>query len=140
MVDKEIYNKCVQKAEGVLVFGGWCLKNYVGDIKKLSQLLLTKVSHELEIWICGSQDECPRPLSYDDKRPIRSIHFHKLNILTISMWRWLIKSLVLWAIILQEKLCIVKYSVYLDMLNLLQIPVWYQFDLVAVQHRNLLHF
>ena len=22
MVDKEIYNKCVQKAEGVLVFGG----------------------------------------------------------------------------------------------------------------------
>ena len=72
------------KGRGCIGFGGMMFE-------KLCQLLLTKVSHELEIRIGGSQDECPRPLSYDDKQPIRSIHFHKLNILTISMWRWLIK-------------------------------------------------
>ena len=39
--------------------------------KKLFQYLLTKVSGGFELRICGSQHQCPRPLSYEDiSRPI----------------------------------------------------------------------
>ena len=41
--------------------------------KTLLQSLLTKVSGGLELRICGSQDQCPRPLSYDDIQENRLI-------------------------------------------------------------------
>ena len=34
--------------------------------KKIFQKLLTKASGGFELGTCGSQDQCPRPLSYDD--------------------------------------------------------------------------
>ena len=34
--------------------------------KNLFQSLLTKVSDGFELRMCGSQNQCPRPLSYDD--------------------------------------------------------------------------
>ena len=34
--------------------------------KKCVQKLLTKASGGDELGMCGSQDQCPRPLSYDD--------------------------------------------------------------------------
>ena len=41
--------------------------------KNLFQYLLTKVSGGYELGTCGSQDQCPRPLSYDDIQENRSI-------------------------------------------------------------------
>ena len=41
--------------------------------KNLFQYLLTKVSGGFELRMCGSQDQCPKPLSYDyiqESRPI----------------------------------------------------------------------
>ena len=37
--------------------------------KKLFQLLLTKVSYGFELRISGSQDQCLRPLNFDDIEP-----------------------------------------------------------------------
>ena len=50
----------VQKANEKLFFD----KNMT--FKNLFQSLLTKVSGGFELRMCGSQDQCPRPLSYDD--------------------------------------------------------------------------
>ena len=50
----------VQKANEKSFFG----KNMT--FKKFVQKLLTKPSGGDELSICGSQDQCPRPLSYDD--------------------------------------------------------------------------
>ena len=50
----------VQKANEKSFYG----KNMT--FKNLFQLLLTKVSSGFELGIWGSQDQCPRPLSYDD--------------------------------------------------------------------------
>ena len=50
----------VQKANEKSFFG----KNMI--LKNLFQWLLTKVSSGFELRMCGSQDQCPRPLSYDD--------------------------------------------------------------------------
>ena len=57
----------VQKANKKLCFG----KNMT--FKTLFQSLLTKVSGGLELRICGSQDQCPRPLRYDDIQENRLI-------------------------------------------------------------------
>ena len=50
----------VQKANENSFFG----KNMT--FKNLFQFLFTKVSGGFDLRICGSQDQCPRPLSYDD--------------------------------------------------------------------------
>ena len=60
-------DKNVQKANETLFFG----KNMT--FKNLFQYLLTKVSGGFELRICGSQDQCPRPLSYDDIHESRHI-------------------------------------------------------------------
>ena len=41
--------------------------------KNLFQSLLTKVSGGFDLRICGSQDQCLRPLSYDDIQESRPI-------------------------------------------------------------------
>ena len=50
----------VQKANEKLFFG----KNMT--FKNLFQSILTKVSGGFELRMYGSQDQCPRPLSYYD--------------------------------------------------------------------------
>ena len=57
----------VQKANEKSFFG----KNMTSE--NLFQYLLTKVSDGLELRMCGSQDQCPRPLSYDDIQESRPI-------------------------------------------------------------------
>ena len=57
----------VQKANEKSFFG----KNMT--FKNLFQYILTKVSDGFELGICGSQDQCPRPMSYDDIRESRPI-------------------------------------------------------------------
>ena len=41
--------------------------------KNLFQKLLTKVSGGFELRMCGLQDQCPRPLSYDDIQENRPV-------------------------------------------------------------------
>ena len=51
-------------------------KSFLGKnmtFTNLFQLFLTKVSGGFQLRICGSQDQCPRPLSYDDIQESRQI-------------------------------------------------------------------
>ena len=47
---------------------------YNYDFQKIiSVTFKKKVSGGFELWICGSADQCPRPLSYDDVQESRPI-------------------------------------------------------------------
>ena len=57
----------VQKANEKSIFG----KNMT--FKNVFQYVLTKVSGGFELRTCGLQDQCPRPLSYDDVQESRPV-------------------------------------------------------------------
>ena len=57
----------VQKANEKSFFG----KNMT--FKNLFQYFLTKVFGGFDLGICGLQDQCPRPLSYDNIQESRPI-------------------------------------------------------------------